>query len=73
MGIAVGVFTNAEVKELTAREKKMLREHVIETIRTSAEIRRIISDNPRLLTRNPKIRNVLRTKTRKELTRLKKK
>jgi hypothetical protein len=72
MGFAVGVFTDAEVKELTVNEKKRLKEHVIHYIRTSAEIRRIISNNPRLLTKNPKIRKVLRKKARKQLMQLKK-
>jgi hypothetical protein len=72
MGFAVGVFTDPEVKELTVHEKKMLRAHVIKYMRTSAEIRRIISDNPKLLTKNPKIRKILRRKARKQLMRLKK-
>jgi hypothetical protein len=70
MGSPVGVFTDAEVRELTAKQKKMLREHVIQHIRTSAEIRRIISDNPKLLTKNAKIKKILRKKANKLRTRL---
>jgi hypothetical protein len=67
MGSPVGVFTNAEVRELTVKQKKMLREHVVQLIQTSAEIRRIVRDNPKLLTKNAKIKKILRSKLRNRL------
>jgi hypothetical protein len=73
MGSPVGVFTDEEVKELTINEKRLLKEYIIQYIVTSAEIRRVISDNPKLLTRNAKIRKVLRRKAGKLHRRLKKK
>jgi hypothetical protein len=73
MGSPVGVFTDDEVKELTINEKNLLKEHIIQHIQTSAEIRRIISDDPKLLTGNPKIRKILRRKAGKLQRRLKKK
>jgi hypothetical protein len=62
MGNVVGVFTNIEVRELNEKDKALLKEHILHYIQTSAEIRRIISANPKLLTRHPRIRRILRTK-----------
>jgi hypothetical protein len=70
MGSPVGVFTDAEVRELTVKQKKMLKEHVVQHIQTSAEIRRIIRDNPKLLTKNSKIKKILRKKANKLRNRL---
>ena len=70
MGSPVGVFTDAEVRELTVKQKKMLREHVIQHLQTSAEIRRIIRDNPKLLTKNAKIKKILKKKANKLRNRL---
>jgi hypothetical protein len=70
MGSPVGVFTDAEVRKLTVKQKKTLREHVILYLQTSAEIRRIIRDNPKLLTKNAKIKKILRKKANRLRNRL---
>ena len=72
MGDPVGVFTDSEVKELDVREKILLKEHILHHIQTSAEIRRIISANPKLLTKNPRVRAILRKKAGALHKRLKK-
>ena len=62
MGSTVGVFDDTEVEALDEKDKTILKEHILHHIQTSAEIRRIISANPKLLTRHPRIRRILRTK-----------
>jgi len=73
MGSTVGVFKDAEVKGLDDKEKLLLKEHILHHIQTSAQIRRIISENPKLLTGNSRIRKILRTKAGALHKRLKKK
>jgi hypothetical protein len=73
MGNVVGVFTNIEVRELDEDDKALLKEHILHHIQTSAEIRRIIHANPKLVTRNRRIRKILRTKAGALHKRLKKK
>jgi len=63
MGSPVGVFSNEEVKELSARDIALLKAHVLNQIQTSTEIRRILSRDRTLLrklTRDPRINKVLR-------------
>lgn len=72
MGSTVGVFGDNEVEELTEQDKTMLKEHILHHIQTSPDIRRIISENPKLLTENEDIRNILRRKANKLRNRLKK-
>jgi len=62
MGNPVGVFTDGEVKKLHAKHKAQLKKHILRHIQTSAEIRRIISADPTLLTSHPRIRKILRKK-----------
>jgi hypothetical protein len=73
MGNAVGVFSEEEVQELDVKEKALLKEHILHHIHTSAEIHRIISADPKLLTKNPRIREILRKKAGALHKRLKKK
>jgi len=73
MGNVVGVFTNIEVRELNEKDKALLKEHILHYIQTSAEIRRIIHADPSILTKNPDIRRILRSKAGALHRRLKKK
>ncbi len=76
MGNPVGVFSDKEVKGLHAKHKARLKKHIVHHILTSAEIRRIIHANPKLLTKHPRIRKILRTKAgalHKRLRKVKKK
>jgi hypothetical protein len=73
MGSPVGVFSDKEVKGLHKKDKARLRAHVVRHILSSAEIRRIIHANPKLLTRDPRVRKILRTKAGALHRRLKKK
>jgi len=60
MGSIVGVFTDEEVAGLSKKDIALLRRYVVHYIQTSAEIRRIIHDDPKIVTRHPKIRQILR-------------
>jgi hypothetical protein len=72
MGSPVGVFSDKEVEGLSDEDKALLKEHILSHIQTSAEIRRIVSAKPKLLTGNKKIRNILRRKAGALQKRLKK-
>ncbi len=71
MGSAVGVFSKDEVKGLSKRDIALLKAHVLNQIQNSAEIRRILHRDSKLLrqlTRDPRINKILR----REATALKK-
>ena len=70
MGSPVGVFSNEEVKGLTDDDIALLKQHVVQLIQTCPEIRDIILEDPKLVTRNERIREILRTKARALLDRL---
>jgi hypothetical protein len=72
MGSPVGVFSNEEVKGLTDDDIALLKRHVVQLIQTSPEIRDIIYADPKLVTAHDPIREILRTKARALLDRLKK-
>ena len=63
MGSPVGVFSNNEVKGLSKKDIALLKAHVIHHIQTSADIRRILHSDRKLLrklTRDPRINKILR-------------
>jgi hypothetical protein len=60
MGSVVGVYTDKEVQGLSKEDIALLRRHVVHHIQTSAEIRRIIHDDPKIVTIHPDIRAILR-------------
>jgi hypothetical protein len=63
MGSPVGVFSNKEVKRLSKKDIALLKAHVLHHIQNSAEIRRILNSDRKLLrtlTRNPRINKILR-------------
>jgi hypothetical protein len=62
MGVPVGVFDDEEVKNLSEADKRLLKEYILGQIQTSEEVRRIIRDNPRILTVDPDVRTILRQK-----------
>lgn len=72
MGDVVGVYTNEEVRGLSAEDVAMLRAHVIHHIQTAPEIRDIIYDKPKpIVESDSRIRGILREKTRALYERLK--
>lgn len=77
MGDPVGVFTNNEVKPLSRKDRALLKEHAVQQLRTSEEIHRIVSSDPKLLPTllkgHPRIRKILRKNLRPMLDRLHKK
>jgi hypothetical protein len=63
MGSPVGVFSNDEVKGLSKKDITLLKAHVVHHIQTSAEIRRILIADRKLLrklTTDPRINKILR-------------
>ena len=63
MGSPVGVFSNKEVKGLSAKDIALLKAHVMDQIQTSEEIREILNRDRTLLrklTRDPRINKILR-------------
>jgi hypothetical protein len=76
MGSPVGVFSNAEVKGLSAKDIALLKAHVIHHIQTSPDIRRILHSDRKLLrklTRDPRINKILRREAAAMKKRLEKK
>jgi len=71
MGFAVGVFDDSEMEGINETDKALLKQHVLQQIQTSPEILAIISENPKLLTENERIRNVLKGKAGELQRRLK--
>jgi hypothetical protein len=60
MGGVVGVLSEKEVKGLSKKDRAMLRAHVVHHIQTSPEIREVIHKTPKLVTKHPRIRAILR-------------
>jgi hypothetical protein len=63
MGSPVGVFSNKEVKGLSKKDIALLKAHVLDHIQNSAEIRRILNADRKLLRRltgDPRINRILR-------------
>jgi len=73
MGAAVGVLSKGQLKGLSKKDKAQLKEHVVHFIETSPEIRKIIDKNPKLVTKNPRIRAILRREAGPMLEQLKRK
>lgn len=76
MGDTLGVFTEAEVEGLSESERELLKHHILNSMRGSEKIHKILSSNPQLvkqLTKHPEIRKVLRSKSRSLKSRLRKK
>ena len=71
MGFAVGVFDDNEMKGISEADKALLKQHVLQQIQTSPEVLAVISENPKLLTENERIRNVLKGKAGELQRRLK--
>jgi hypothetical protein len=63
MGSPVGVFSSKEVKALSKKDIVLLKAYVLHLIQHSAEIRRILNSDRKLLrklTRDPRINKILR-------------
>jgi hypothetical protein len=76
MGDTLGVFSEAEVRDLSPSERKLLKEHIINSIRGSEQIHQILSSSPEFvkgLTKHPQIRKILRSKATPLKSRLRKK
>jgi hypothetical protein len=65
MGDAIGVFDDDEVKHLTPQQKEEQKRRVLELLQNNAEIRAIINQDPKILTRDSKINEIIRRELRK--------
>jgi hypothetical protein len=65
MGDAVGVFDENEVAHLTPQQREEQKRRVLELLQNNKEIRDIISQDPRILTREPKIKAIIKRELRK--------
>jgi ribosomal protein S13 len=70
MGSPVGVHTEDEVKGLNDEDLKQLKEHIVQQLKTSAEIHAIIAADPKILTQHDGIREILRRESSPVLSRL---
>jgi hypothetical protein len=76
MGVTLGVFTEKEVNDLGPSERELLKQHIINSIRGSEQVHKILSSNPKLirdLMKNPQIRKVARAKAKSLKNRLRQK
>ena len=73
MGFFVGAFNEAEVKHLSASDRKKLRQHAIKHLQSSKEIRALMNSNPKLFTKIKEVRKILRKKVTPALKRMPKK
>jgi hypothetical protein len=62
MGSAVGTFTDEEVENLSPENRDQLKQAALQELRNNPDIRRIIEEDPTILTTNPDINEILREK-----------
>ena len=63
MGNTTGVHTDKEVEHLTSQEREELRQKIIQLLRTSEDVRKIIASDkvlPKLMETFPNIREILK-------------
>jgi hypothetical protein len=65
MGDRVGVFTEAEVEDLSEQDREQLKQQILQQLQNNPDIRARINEEPRLLTRDDKIREILRREVRR--------
>jgi hypothetical protein len=73
MGDMVGVHTKNEIKVLTSKDRAKLKARVVRELLGSKEIRAIIKKDPRVLTKDPRVRAILKRKLGPTFARLKNK
>jgi predicted ABC-class ATPase len=74
MGSTVGVHTDEEVQNLDANEKALLKDHILQHLSSSEDIRQIVSqDLSGFMDKNPEIQKTLKEKSSALLNRLKQK
>jgi hypothetical protein len=62
MGNAVGTFHEDEVKHLSRAHRKELKRQALKHLKTSKEIRALITSKPRLFTKIDEVNKVMRKK-----------
>jgi hypothetical protein len=62
MGSGVGTFREAEVKHLSASDRKELKRHTLQHLQNSKEIRALMKRNPKLFTKIKEVNTILRKK-----------
>jgi hypothetical protein len=60
MGDLVGVYTPEELERLSDQEREQLQRQILQQLQNSPEIRARINEEPRLLTGDRRIREILR-------------
>jgi hypothetical protein len=60
MGDQLGVFDNNEVGNLTPQQREQQKQRILELLQNNPEIRAIINQDPRILTRDRAINGILR-------------
>jgi len=62
MGNGVGTFGENEVKHLSPSDRKKLRQHTVQHLQNSKEIRALMQKNPKLFTKIKEVKTILRKK-----------
>jgi hypothetical protein len=72
MGNTVGAYEEKELEGLSSEQREQLKQEVLRLLHTSPEIRAIIDQQPRMLTRNSDINKILKRELQPTLDKLKK-
>jgi hypothetical protein len=72
MGDMVGVHTEEELKTLSPQQREQLKQQILDQLQTSPEIRKIINEDPQILTSDSRINEVLKRELRPFFDSLKK-
>jgi hypothetical protein len=70
MGDAVGVHSDAELAGLNAEQREQVKQEVLQQLQNNQDIRTLINNNPRPLTRTPEINAILKRELRATIDRL---
>jgi hypothetical protein len=65
MGDQLGVFSDDEVQGLSDQEREQQKRRILQLLETNPDIRAIIAEDPRILTRNSHINAILRRELRR--------
>jgi len=70
MGDAVGVHSDAELAGLNAEQREQVKQEVLQQLQNNQDIRTLINNNPKPLTRTPEINAILKRELRATIDRL---
>jgi hypothetical protein len=65
MGDQLGVFSDDEVQGLSPQEREQQKRRILQLLETNPDIRAIIEEDPRILTRNSRINAILKRELRR--------